>query len=173
MSDFTPPPPPIPPVPPLSGESSGPILESDERFASGPWIGFYVQNGERGRQALALRFSAGKISGEGRDPGGDFRVTGTYDVERGRAWLSKIYPTHVVEYDGHAEGNGVWGTWKIEYDENFADRGGFHIWPDASGTGSERRIHAEVPVNVQFSPVEEEPAFAGSGAGGKGISDWQ
>jgi hypothetical protein len=137
--------------------------ETDSRFVSGRWRGFYIQSGTRGKQELILRFAGGVVSGEGRDPAGGFVVKGSYDTERGRAWINKVYPTHVVEYDGHAEpsaersvNGGIWGTWQIRYIGAPADRGGFHIWPEGEGLGDERELKAERPMpaaKVEFVPV--------------------
>jgi hypothetical protein len=90
-----------------------PSLETDERFVSGPWRGFYVQWGTRGKQELSLTFFDGQIVGDGADPAGDFRVRGGYDIETGKVWMHKVYPEHTVEYDGHAEpgkDKGIWGA---------------------------------------------------------------
>ncbi len=122
-------------------------LETDDRFPSGPWIGFYIQWGQRGRQDLNLTFREGVIGGVGRDAAGDFGVRGTYDVESGRCGLVKTYPTHRVEYDGNAEGNGIWGTWRIR-GVGYDDTGGFHIWPLAMGEGMAEHVEAEVPVDA-------------------------
>src|SRR5690348_9033616 len=48
--------------------------ETDPRFPSGEWKGFWVQKEMRGRQwmRLALEFSGGKISGQGQDIIGKF-----------------------------------------------------------------------------------------------------
>ena len=102
-------------------------IETDERFPSGPWIGFYHQGGMQSRQRLGLTFKAGRITGEGRDPAGHFLVGGTYAVDTGKCSLRKLYPTHTVEYDGNAEGDGIQGRWVILLSQFIMDRGVFHI----------------------------------------------
>lgn len=121
-------------------------LETDERFPSGPWIGFYQQGGLQSRQRLGLTFKAGKVSGEGRDPAGHFLVSGTYQVEAGKCSLRKLYPSHTVEYDGNAEGDGIWGRWVIRLSSFVMDNGVFHIWPDASAGAETDSAKAEEPV---------------------------
>jgi hypothetical protein len=135
------------PVPPDS------TLETDDRFPSGPWKGFYIQWGMQGRQRLNLTFREGVVTGYGSDPGGDFHVRGTYDPGAGRARLTKMYAQHRVEYDGHAEGDGIWGRWEIR-GVGYTDRGGFHIWPDADGESRHDDAEAEEPVGVGTRPGE-------------------
>lgn len=140
---------PTPPPPPPTDPSA---LETDDRFVSGPWHGFYIQWGVRGKQSLSLSFRGGVVTGHGADPAGDFAVKGAYDVERGRAWLRKIYPSHVVEYDGHAEGDGIWGGWQIR-SASGRDHGGFHIWPHAEGQGASEELEQEQPCEVPAQPA--------------------
>lgn len=128
--------------------------ESDDRFASGNWAGFYQQWGLQCRQRLALDFREGLITGGGADPGGEFSVRGTYNVHAGTCALSKLYPSHRVEYDGFAEGDGIWGRWVIRYQNSREDRGGFHIWPVGEGEGAHAEAHAENPTTI------EQPAGA-------------
>lgn len=131
-----------------------PPEETDDRFPSGPWTGFWIQGPIKGKQDLILTFSGGSVRGEGYDMSGDFLVRGTYDVEAGRAALRKIYPgSHTVEYDATADGNGLWGPWQINIPATrdhpgFHDRGGFHIWPVTSGEGEGLREHAEAPIHA-------------------------
>ncbi|MDX2148086.1 MAG: hypothetical protein SFZ23_11245 [Planctomycetota bacterium] len=103
--------------------------ESDPRFPSGPWVGFYQQGGVQSRQRMRLRFSGGRIEGDGRDPVDGFAVAGTYNVETARCSLVKRYRDYEVEYNGSA-GDGIGGVWRIMYHEMIADTGSFHIWPD-------------------------------------------
>jgi hypothetical protein len=136
-----------------------PSLETDERFVSGPWRGFYVQWGTRGKQELSLTFFDGQIVGDGADPAGDFRVRGGYDIETGKVWMHKVYPEHTVEYDGHAEpgkDKGIWGAWQIRYGFT-RDHGGFHIWPDAHAEGESRSLSREQPAPAR----EMAEAFSG------------
>jgi hypothetical protein len=43
------------------------------------------------------------------------------------SWLKTYLGRHSVEYYGHREGKGIWGTWNIR-----RARGGFQIWPIGS-----------------------------------------
>ena len=119
--------------------------ETDERFPSGPWIGFYQQGGLQSRQRLGLEFKNGKITGEGRDPAGHFLVSGVYDADACRCSLTKTYTTHTVEYDGNAEGDGIWGRWVIRFSVFVVDRGVFHIWPDSSAGAEADSAKTEQP----------------------------
>lgn len=128
------------------GGRDGAVAETDERFPSGPWAGFYVQQGIRVRQRMGLRFAEGLASGEGRDAVGSFVISGAYDVGSGAVRLQKCYEKHSVAYSGWAEGSGddgIWGTWVIE-SAGVSDRGGFHIWPEASKAGSAEGLEAFV-----------------------------
>lgn len=136
-----------------------PSLETDERFVSGPWRGFYLQWGMRGRQELSLTFFDAQIVGDGADPAGDFRVAGGYDVESGKVWMRKTYPTHTVEYDGVADPGkdmGIRGGWQIRTILG-RDRGQFHIRPDASAGGAAESLGREQPVPAR----EAAAAFSG------------
>ena len=121
-------------------------LETDDRFPSGPWTGYYHQWGVQSRQRLGLTFAGGAISGVGRDPAGEFSIRGSYDPDSGKVSLAKVYTTHTVEYDGHADGDGIAGRWCINYSFGIADRGEFRIWPDANALAEHERLKAEEPV---------------------------
>lgn len=106
-------------------------LETDVRFPSGEWEGFFLQPrffSGRVKMSLMLTFRRGRVSGEGRDRVGDFVVRGTYDFDSGEVHFHKRYlQKHDVYYRGFAEpqNKGIWGTWQIKQE----DRGGWHIWP--------------------------------------------
>ncbi len=118
--------------------------EDDPRFPSGPWIGYYEQWGVRSRQRLGLAFAGGRVRGEGRDPAGEFLVTGRYDPSSGGVWMSKTYTSHTVEYDARADDDGIAGDWCIVYFGGLlTDRGRFRIWPDLSGRAETSHAHAE------------------------------
>lgn len=134
-------------------------LETDERFVTGVWRGFYIQWGQRGKQELHLSFFDGQIVGDGADPAGDFRVLGTYDINAGKLWMQKLYASHNVEYDGHAEGDGVWGLWSIN-DGPHPDKGGFHIWPDCEGEHHAQTLEQHQPRPV-ISAHPHANAFSG------------
>ena len=87
-------------------------IESDGRFSSGPWEGFYLEPNSPTRfgMELILTFQEGKIHGEGQDVVGPFVMSGTYETDSGRCWWSKQYlGRHKVAYQGYHEGNGIWG----------------------------------------------------------------
>jgi hypothetical protein len=129
----------------------------DDLFPSGPWTGFYNYSGpeDRHRMDLLLDFTGGRLTGDGTDNIGNFRVTGGYDVQRREAWWVKTYPgSHEVLYQGYRDGVGIWGTWAIP---PFA-RGGFHIWPKKVGqeAGEALAVSLEMPIVVERS----EPALS-------------
>jgi hypothetical protein len=123
-----------------NSQSSPP--ETDPRFPSGPWSGFWIQTGI-GRQTmrLSLAFSDGKVKGFGTDIIGRFTFEGTYDLETGRCLMTKQYEAaHRVQYDGVNEGDGMWlwGVWRMQM-----DRGGFHLWPESEEDPTRRRLKTE------------------------------
>ena len=129
----------------------GLTVETDERFPSGPWTGFFLQPGtpERHWMELDLVFRDGVMAGAGRDRVGKFSVSGRYHLDNGRAHWSKTYVAqHTIAYSGYNEGKGIWGTW--EYQSNW--RGGFHIWPVAMGDPTQQTLAETVDTPV---PVEE------------------
>jgi hypothetical protein len=134
-----------------------PDLETDPRFPSGPWTGFYLQPSYPGRfwMELSLRFQHGSMQGEGRDPVGKFVIRGRYDLADGKCHWSKRYlGMHDVFYQGFNEGKGIWGTWEIK----FQGRGGFHIWPKGmpDPTGQTLSAAADPPVEEKTEVKEEE-----------------
>lgn len=134
----------------MSVEPDRPQLEVDERFPSGPWVGYYQQWGTQSRQRLGLSFAGGRVSGGGRDPAGEFHVRGTYDLDSGAVRLSKVYPEYRVEYDGKAGQDGIGGNWWITYLGGLLnDRGHFLIWPDALGAEEAARAEEMAGVGVE------------------------
>jgi hypothetical protein len=134
--------------------------ETDTRFPSGPWKGFFLQPSRPGRNWMEMRltFARGSISGPGRDFVGKFQFSGKYDLETGKCVWSKQYvDKHTVAYQGYNEGKGIWGVWEIP-PAGRDGRGGFHIWPDAMGDPTGSTLHAEEDIPVpEFEPV---PAMA-------------
>ncbi len=138
--------------------------ETDSRFPSGPWVGFFLQKEKPGRHQmeLALVFSHGQMTGTGRDWVGQFLVRGKYNLEDGRChWNKRYVGKHDVFYAGFNEGKGIWGTWEITYSGVVAYHGGFHIWPKgmANPTGSELAEEADLPLEAVPEPALE---FAGA-----------
>jgi hypothetical protein len=142
----------------VSSDTPHSATETDARFPSGQWKGFWLQRGLEGRQwmNLTLEFVNGRIVGEGRDRVGEFLIRGSYELKEGRCTLTKTYPgSHDVDYRGANEGDGkwVWGLWRIR-----TDSGGFHLWPDGEPdpTGSELKAAKPIPrtEKIRLEAVE-------------------
>src|SRR6516162_6570131 len=133
-------------------------IETDPRFPSGRWIGFFLQKLLPGRHQmeLILTFRHGVMTGEGRDWVGEFFIRGKYDTTDGRCHWSKRYVgKHDVFYQGFNEGKGIWGHWEITATNEYPrQHGGFHIWPEgmADPTGHVLRASAEVPDEAPPPP---------------------
>jgi hypothetical protein len=128
-------------------------LESDPRFPSGPWTGFFLDRRLPGKHRMELRltFQSGGLAGDGRDIVGAFRVKGQYDLATGKCRFHKRYVgKHDVFYDGFNEGKGIWGVWELT-DLGITARGGFHIWPEGmpDPTGQHLSEEADVPAEAQ------------------------
>lgn len=124
--------------------------ETDDRFPSGPWKGFFLQprfSANRKTMSLHLSFSAGKISGEGNDLIGDFIITGRYDLKSGKVWLHKRYVRrYEVFYRGYGEQDrGIGGVWEIRD----LDRAGFHIWPKGMPDPTKLTLKGQAGLPVQ------------------------
>ena len=127
-------------------DSNKGLDEQDPRFPSGPWFGFYHQNGIQSRQRFSLFFSNGIIRGEGKDPVAPFAVKGTYNADSGKVSITKTYTDYHVFYDGLADGDGIRGDWSIPYFGGIVcDRGVFHIWPDELAMEEARKLEQEEP----------------------------
>lgn len=119
-------------------------LETDSRFPSGPWVGYFLQSeippGRHGME-LRLTFRQGVVTGEGRDFVGEFLIRGRYQVEDGKCWWTKRFiGKHDVSYMGYNEGKGIWGIWDIPP----AWKGGFYIWPEAMGDPTRKKISESI-----------------------------
>ncbi|MCI0376861.1 MAG: hypothetical protein L0215_04595 [Gemmataceae bacterium] len=131
-------------------------LESDPRFPSGKWTGFFLDKRLAGKHQmeLTLTFRSGGLAGDGRDRVGKFVIHGKYEVAAGKCWFHKRYiGLHDVFYQGFAENKGIWGTWELTPKEVYGDiRGGFYIWPEGLGdpTAPELSEEAEVPVEGEL-----------------------
>lgn len=138
-----------PPKPP-------PDAETDPRFPSGKWVGFWTQKlpfVAKPRQEMILSFRCGEFTGEGRDMVGKFHIRGFYSTTDGKCRFTKKYVgRHDVYYQGFNEGKGIWGTWEVD-----SLRGGFHIWPEGQGdpTSPSLEAEAEVPVDPISLPAGE------------------
>jgi len=125
-------------------------LESDPRFPSGPWCGFFLMSHLPGRHQMELQltFRRGMMTGEGRDLIGPFLIRGRYQTDDGQCWWTKRYlGKHDVAYKGYNEGKGIWGLWEIPP----SWKGGFHIWPEGMGD----------PTRPKLSESIDEPAEPG------------
>jgi hypothetical protein len=130
-------------------------LETDPRFPSGPWIGFFLDKRLAGKHQmeLLLAFRQGEMTGEGRDKVAKFLVRGRYDVADGKChWHKRYIDQHDVFYQGYAENKGIWGTWELHPREIYGlVKGGFHIWPKGlpDPTQSTLSEEADVPAEVK------------------------
>jgi hypothetical protein len=131
-------------------------LETDPRFPTGKWLGFFLQPAIPGRHRmeLFLTFRQGGLAGEGRDWVGRFVLRGRYTLEDGKcSWTKKYLGRHDVFYQGFNEGKGIWGTWEIPPEQNLGQlwRGGFHIWPEGMEDPTQPHLdeEADVPGEVE------------------------
>jgi hypothetical protein len=134
-------------------------LETDPRFPSGPWTGFFLQKLVPGRHLMELRltFQHGSMTGEGRDWVGEFVIRGKYDLADGKCYWTKRYlGKHDVFYQGFNEGKGIWGTWEIPTDPPNVGRGGFHIWPEGMADPTQPHLSeaAEPPIEIDEKTAE-------------------
>ena len=131
-------------------------LETDPRFPSGPWTGFFLQRTHPGRHRMELRltFRNGAMTGEGRDWVGEFLVKGQYNLSDGKChWSKKYVGKHDVFYQGFNEGKGIWGMWEIALaGHGVVAKGGFHIWPEGQGDPTNEHLAAEAELPA---PTEE------------------
>ena len=84
-------------------------------FPSGQWKGFWEATGwgRRWMEPLVLRFTNGRVEGEGQDCIGPFTFAGTY-TDVGLTMLKRYVGGHSVRYDGRVEGEGeVVGRWSF------------------------------------------------------------
>jgi hypothetical protein len=146
-------------------------LETDPRFPSGPWTGFFLQPQVPGRHLMemSLTFRQGQLTGEGRDWVGKFALRGRYTLEDGKCYWTKRYlAKHDVFYKGYNEGKGIWGVWEISLTADpTGQRGGFHIWPEgmADPTHPELTEQADLPAEVSDELELSEPLAVPVGAG--------
>jgi hypothetical protein len=132
-------------------------LETDPRFPSGPWVGYFQQLQGRHWMRLRLTFRQGSMTGDGKDWVGPFLITGRYSVEDGRChWHKRYLGKHDVFYQGYNEGKGIWGTWEIPRQWRtlwMRFHNGFHIWPEGTAAAIAEQLAAEADPPL---PREEE-----------------
>jgi hypothetical protein len=131
-------------------------METDPRFPSGPWTGFFLDRRMPGRHRmeLDLKFQEGLLTGDGRDHVGQFLLRGRYELDSGRChWNKQYIRQHHLFYKGFNEGKGIWGVWEITI-AGIVVRGGFHIWPEGQGDPTQPAL--EVALD---QPVEERVAI--------------
>jgi hypothetical protein len=136
-------------------DRSKPSVETDPRFPSGPWTGFWLQKAMPGKHQmrLSLSFVDGRISGAGVDVVGPFTFVGRYDLKTGRCTMTKRYDgAHQLLYEGTNEGESLWlwGLWTVPLDQ-----GGFHLWPEGEEDPTARRLKAtrEIPSSAKGGGV--------------------
>jgi hypothetical protein len=130
-------------------------------FPSGPWTGFYTYRPkDRHRMDLDLTFANGKLTGDGHDDVGRFKVRGDYSEQTLEcSWTKTYVGAHSVFYRGFREGKGIWGTWEI----TLSNHGGFHIWPKRRGAGDAETTATE--AKQPAGPIEKrERAVQGCSA---------
>lgn len=135
-------------------ESPDKAPETDVRFPSGKWFGFYLQppHGRRQATELIIEFSKGVLVGEGQDNVGDFLIRGRYDLDSGKChWVKRYLGKHDVDYSGYGEGQGIWGVWTIQT----SDRGGFYIWPEGMADPTQNRLAEEIEQPITCEDVQE------------------
>ena len=140
---------------PHSPETSPkPPTETDPRFPSGPWQGFFLMPHSPGRHTMELHldFRQGTMTGEGRDKIGAFLIRGKYSVDDGKChWTKKYIKKHDVFYQGYNEGKGIWGNWEIPP----SWRGGFYIWPTAMGDPTTPKLREAIDEPIEFGTVQD------------------
>lgn len=139
--------------------------ETDPRFPSGKWVGFFLDKRLPGRHQMEilLTFAGGRMSGDGRDRVGKFTFEGSYNLADGQCvWVKRYVGQHAVRYKGFNEGKGIWGTWELR-DSGLTFTGGFHIWPEGMADPTQPRLaeEADVPIEDVAPPVAEPELVPG------------
>jgi hypothetical protein len=102
--------------------------EQHPLFPSGPWNGFYTYtqgaDADQHPMPCTLEFVEGILSGRGSDDVGVFSLTGFYNTQSMTCQMTKKYASHIVDYQGRIDENGIWGCWTMS-----GWKGGFHLWP--------------------------------------------
>jgi hypothetical protein len=135
-------------------------VESDPRFLSGRWTGFFIQPWIPGRHTmnLNLTFQQGRLEAQGTDWVGPFTFRGSYDPVDGKCtWTKKYLGKHQVSYAGVNEGKGIWGVWEIRQLWGwYRDRGVFHLWPE----GMKPAADADLTERALLDEVGRMPPFS-------------
>ncbi|MFH6950645.1 hypothetical protein ACHRV6_19275 [Flavobacterium sp. FlaQc-51] len=134
--------------------------ESHHFLPSGEWEGFYCYSNSpnQHKMSIELSFANSIVSGSGIDDVAPFRWNGSYNLEQFKLKMVKTYSTHIINYAGDIDENGIWGLWDNPEDLSGFDEfgpallqnikamthGGFHIWPKASKSESKEEIREEV-----------------------------
>jgi len=130
--------------------------ETDPRFPSGPWTGFFWQRMLPGRHQMTLDlvFSDGQLEAKGTDRVGHFTFAGSYDREDGACrWTKQYLGKHQVSYTGVNKGQGIWGAWEISQLWGlYRDRGVFHIWPQGMTPTAEADLTEEAFLGSGGAP---------------------
>ena len=136
--------------------STSPAVETDPRFPSGRWLGFFLDRRMPGRHEmeLELTFRDGKLSGEGRDFVGEFLVRGHYQLEDGNcSWIKQYIGAHSIGYRGFNESKGIWGTWEL-LPASWSVTGGFQIWPEGMEQTASDQLHESTDQPLSFDSLE-------------------
>jgi hypothetical protein len=116
-------------------------------YPSGRWRGFWEQTfwGRQAMRELTLRFSGGRVEGEGVDVIGRFTFRGAYRGDGSVVLVKQYVGRHRVLYRGSYDGEGtILGQWSIEP----GWRGPFALSPDGFA----------VPADAPILTVSAKPA---------------
>lgn len=137
----------------MSQNASSPN-ETHPLFPSGDWEGFYTYacgpNAGRHSMTFYLEFKNGVVTGSGGDEVGPFTWSGSYNTKMMVCKMTKHYLSHTVDYEGHVDENGIWGSWNIRV----TFRGGFHVWPKQNA-GNEAEEEAEEKPETISRTIEK------------------
>jgi hypothetical protein len=136
-------------------------VETDPRFPSGRWLGFFLDARVPGRHEmeLDLTFHDEVLTGEGRDVVGEFTFRGRYELEEGKCrWTKQYVGRHSVEYRGFNEGKGIWGTWELRF-QGWRATGGFHIWPEGMADPTGGQLDEEADPPLAWDDADDESLF--------------
>jgi hypothetical protein len=140
-------------------------LETDPRFPSGAWTGFFMQRMLPGRRTMTLNmtFRDGRLEACGSDIVGPFSFSGSYDPQDSTCrWTKQYFGKHQVTYSGVNEGEGIWGVWEIRALGGwYRDRGVFHIWPQGMTPSREADLTALAFTDDSGGPAWMKWAVAG------------